>query len=144
MFENRGHPLCFPRRISPPLTKGAHRRKNGRPSYLRILSQISKPHSILMRHAQLPLIILLHQDNAFRSHRQSLKILSAQRPKIRVVQIHDLPSPQFITGHDILEYVTGTSPADCEQLDFVAFIHPIGRRCATTTDIQMRCGKPRF
>src|ERR1700723_3503635 len=47
-------------------------------------------------HAQLPLIVLLHQDNAFRPHCQSPKLLGAKRPEIRVVQISDLPPSQFI------------------------------------------------
>jgi hypothetical protein len=34
--------------------------------------------------------------------------------------------------HDVSKYVTGASPADREQFDFVAFIHPIGRLCAAT------------
>src|SRR5260370_29304245 len=95
-------------------------------------------------HAQLPLIVLLHQDNAFRPLCQSLKLLGAERPEIRVVQIRNLPPSQFIAAHDVLKYVTGASPADREQLDFVAYIHPIGRLCAATADTQMRSGNPRF
>src|SRR5712672_3826297 len=93
-------------------------------------------------HAQLPLIVLLHQDDAFRPLCQSLKLFGAERPEIRVVQIRKLPPSQFIAAHDVLKYVTGASPADREQLDFVAYIHPIGRLLAATADAQMRCAKP--
>src|SRR3984957_6946770 len=95
-------------------------------------------------HAQLPLIVLLHKDNAFRPLCQHLKLLGAERPEIPVVQIRDLPSSQFIAAHDVLKYLTGTSPTDREQLDFVACIHPIGSLYAATADMQMRSGKPRF
>jgi hypothetical protein len=42
-----------------------------------------------------------------------------------------------------LKDVTGASPADREQLDFVACIHPVGDFYAATADTQMGCGKPR-
>src|ERR1700722_20185282 len=71
-------------------------------------------------HAQLPLIVLFHQDNAFRPLCQALKFLGTEWPEICVVQIRDLPSSQFIAAHDVLKYVAGASPADREQLDFVA------------------------
>src|SRR5260221_11002332 len=91
-----------------------------------------------------PLIVLLHQDNAFRLLCQSLKLLGAERPEIRVVQIRDLPPPQFIAAHDVPKYVTGASPADREQFDFVAGILPVGRLCAATADTQYRGGQPGF
>src|ERR1700730_12023095 len=93
-------------------------------------------------HAQLPLIVLLQQDNAFRPPCQSLKLLGAERPEIRVMQIRDLPPSQLVTAHDVLKYVPGAPPADREQLDFVARIHPIGRLRAAAADTQMRCWKP--
>src|ERR1700722_16224433 len=65
-------------------------------------------------HAQLPLIVLLHQDNAFRPLCQSAKLLSAERPEIGVVQISDLPPSQFIAAQDVLKCVAGASPADRE------------------------------
>src|SRR6201984_1757329 len=65
-------------------------------------------------HAQLPLIILLHQDDAFRALCQSLKLVGAERPEIRVVQIRDPPPSQFIAAHDVPKYFTGASPADRE------------------------------
>src|SRR6202011_4799584 len=49
-------------------------------------------------HAQLPLIVLLHQDNALRSLCQYLKLLGAERPEIGVVQIRDLPLSQLIAA----------------------------------------------
>src|ERR1700722_10600539 len=63
-------------------------------------------------HAQLPLIVLLHQDNAFRPLCQALKFLGTERPEICVVQIRDLPSSQLVAAHDVLKYVAGASPAD--------------------------------
>src|ERR1700742_2445479 len=95
-------------------------------------------------HAQLSLVVLLYQDNTFRTHCQSPKLLGAERPNKSVVQIRDLSPPQFIAAHDILEHVTSASPADRKQLDFVVFIDPIDRLCVATADTQKRCGKPRF
>src|ERR1700760_4092248 len=90
-------------------------------------------------HAQLPLIVLLYQDNAFRPLCQHLKLMGSERPEVRVVQIGDLPPSQFITAHDVLKDVTGASPSDREQLDFVTHIHPVGDYYAATADTQMRC-----
>src|SRR6267142_1862681 len=60
-------------------------------------------------HAQLPLIVLLHEDDAFRSLCQSLKLLGAERPEIGLVQIRNLPPSQFVAAHNVLQYVTGAS-----------------------------------
>src|SRR6267142_2316623 len=61
-------------------------------------------------HAQLPLIVLLHQDNAFRPLCQSLKLLGTERPEIRVVQIRNIPPSQFIAAHDVSKYVAASLP----------------------------------
>src|ERR1700749_1494085 len=54
-------------------------------------------------HSQLPLIVLLHQDNALPPLCQALELLGTERPKIGVVQISDLAPSQLVAAHDVLK-----------------------------------------